>query len=134
MGLVQYVFLNQGVVSILQNFRKPGEIPNLVSGPNPSRNFPVLSGCEDYLANVLAFFHMGLRFTGLREREALVHMGANPAIRETLQQYFHPTRDHVGLVPHVAEVHPEDGFVGVHQRERMEERRAERHRQQAQRS
>ena len=109
-----------------------GQTPNFVSSQNPLRNLPILSGRQDYLANVSAFFHIGLGFADLREREALVYVGANPALGDSIQQYFHPTRDHVGLVPHVAEVHAEDGFVGVHQRERMEERHAERHWQQAQ--
>ena len=48
---------------------------------------PVLSGRQNYLANVPALFQIGLRFADLREREALVYMGANPAIRDTVQQY-----------------------------------------------
>ena len=68
---------------------------------------PVLSSRQDYLAGVLALFYISLRLADLREREALVHMGTNPAIRNALQQYFHPTRDHVALVPHVAKVHAE---------------------------
>ena len=124
------VLLNQYAVSMLQNFRQQERLLTLVAthaqiaGP---------SGCQDYLANIPAFFHIGLRLTDPREREALIHMRANPAIRDTLEQYFHPARNHVGLVPHVAEVHPEHGSIGVHQRERMEERRAERDGQQAQR-
>ena len=45
----------------------------------------VLSGRQDDLAGVLALFHIGLRLAGLRERKALVHMGADPAIRDALQ-------------------------------------------------
>ena len=75
-----------------------------------------------------------MRLAGLGERETLVHMRADPAIRDALQQYFHPGRDHIGFVPHVAEVHAEDRFVCVHQKERMEQRHAERSWQQTQRS
>ena len=66
---------------------------------------------QDYLADVLALFHIGLRLADLQEREAFVNMRPDPGIRDALQQYFHPTRDHLGFVPHVAEVHAEGGFV-----------------------
>ena len=72
--------------------------------------FPAQTGLcsrQDHLAGVLALFHIGLRLADLREREAFVHMRPDPAIRDALQQYFHPTRDHLGLVPHVAKVHAE---------------------------
>ena len=68
---------------------------------------PVLSGRQNYLARVPTLFYIGLCLADLCEREALVHMGADPAIRDALQQYFHPARDHVGLVPHVPEVYAE---------------------------
>ena len=58
-----------------------------------------------------ALFHIGLRLTGLSEWKALVHMGAHPAIRNALQQDLHPSGDHARLVPHMAEVHAEGGFV-----------------------
>jgi hypothetical protein len=47
----------------------------------------VLSGRQNYLARVLALFYIGLCLADLREREALVHMGADPAIRDALQQF-----------------------------------------------
>ena len=67
----------------------------------------MLSGRQNYLAGVLALFYIGLRLADLRELEALVHMGAHSAIGDALQQYFHPARDHVGLVPHVPEIYAE---------------------------
>src|SRR5580700_6605550 len=68
---------------------------------------PTFLGRQNYLARVLTLFYIGLCLADLCEREAFVHMGADPAIRDALQQYFHPARDHVGLVPHVAEVYAE---------------------------
>src|ERR1700738_3573238 len=79
-----------------------------------TRKLPVLSGRQTYLARVLTLFYIGLCLADLCEPEALVHMGADPAIRDALQQYFHPARDHVGLVPHVPEVYAEGCFVCVH--------------------
>ena len=67
---------------------------------------------------------MRLRLAGLFERKARVHMGAHPAILDALQLRFHPACNHAGLVPQVPEIDAEDGFVGAHQRERMEERYA----------
>jgi hypothetical protein len=67
----------------------------------------MLSGRQNYLPRVLTLFYIGLCLTDLCEREALVHMEADPAIRDALQQYFHSASDHVGLVPHVPEVYAE---------------------------
>ena len=44
-----------------------------------------LSGRQDYLAGVLALFHIRLRLAGLREWEALVDMRPDPAIRDPLE-------------------------------------------------
>jgi hypothetical protein len=55
------------------------------SRKDPWFKLPVLSDRQDDLAGVLALFQIGLRLAGLRERKALVHMGADPAIRDALQ-------------------------------------------------
>ena len=59
--------------------------------------------------------------------------GGAPTLRRRPRAGLHPVRDHVGLVPHVTEIHAEDRFVRVHQRDRMEKRHAERDRHQPQR-
>jgi hypothetical protein len=55
------------------------------SRKDPRFKLQVLSDRQDDLAGVLALFQIGLRLAGLRERKALVHMGADPAIRDALQ-------------------------------------------------
>ena len=92
------------------------------------------SGYKDDFADILAFLDIRVCVAGCREREGFVDMRANPAICNPLQQDLHPTGDHLSLMPKMSDVHAEDTFVVIDERNRMKKRHSQRHRQHAERS
>ena len=80
------------------------------------------SGDKDDLSDILTFLDIRVCVAGGRERKGFIDMGANPPICNSLQQDLHPTGDHLSLMPKMSDVHAEDTFVVINERNRMEER------------
>src|SRR5689334_1773214 len=71
---------------------------------------------QDHLARAATRLDVLVRLRGPREGPRRVDVRADPAVVHPAHDLLHPAAEPVDLVPHVAEVDPEDAVVPVHQR------------------
>src|SRR6184192_2784806 len=71
------------------------------------------------LPNVLAPFHVLMRFADLIEWKGAIDVGADPSFVHAAENLLSPQPDLLAFAPHVAEVQTEHALVPVHQTDRV---------------